>query len=256
MIKFEHTMTQPEVESTYINLKDDYGNQYGDSFPSPKTKLLIIDQENRSFPASKHHRTQIWGASGIRDWFRTNNIKTETTVLIRYDPNELSLERMPIIHIDLENEEPPEPEPGTRAVEIPVEFERQLEAFLELNLNKVELGLELFVDEEEHRGRQYPTDVGNIDLLCVKPDGNFVVIELKKGRESDRVVGQISRYMGWVKEILAQNSDVYGIIITHEYDERLKYAALANEKIKLLYYKVLLEFTSEEEIRKTENASL
>jgi RecB family endonuclease NucS len=33
-------------------------------------------------------------------------------------------------------------------------------------------------------------------------NGDFVVVETKKGKESDKVVGQIQRYMGWVKRNL------------------------------------------------------
>ena len=41
-----------------------------------------------------------------------------------------------------------------------------------------------------------------------------LVIELKKGRASDSVVGQIQRYMGYVKDELAEkNQPVKGVII-------------------------------------------
>jgi restriction system protein len=37
---------------------------------------------------------------------------------------------------------------------------------------------------------------------------------LKRGRVSDNVVGQILRYMGYVKEVLAEkNQEVLGVII-------------------------------------------
>ena len=40
------------------------------------------------------------------------------------------------------------------------------------------------------------TEVGTIDILADEPDTNsLVVIELKKGRESDKVVGQTLRYI-------------------------------------------------------------
>jgi restriction system protein len=42
----------------------------------------------------------------------------------------------------------------------------------------------------------------------------YLVIELKKGRSSDVVVGQILRYMGFIKNELAVNGEsVRGIII-------------------------------------------
>ena len=62
-----------------------------------------------------------------------------------------------------------------------------------------------------------------------------MVIELKKGRSSDVVVGQILRYMGWVKEHLAVDDydqyDVRGIIISKEKDDRLEYALKMLQKV-------------------------
>lgn len=139
------------------------------------------------------------------------------------------------------------------SAEIPIEFEKHLEDFMESNLGLIEPGLKLYVDDDNNRGRQYPTDVGTIDLLCVKQNGDLIIIELKKGRGSDAVVGQISRYIGWVKENLADGKNVWGIIITHEYDDRLKYAVLANDKLRILYYKINMSFVSENELKSRES---
>jgi hypothetical protein len=46
----------------------------------------------------------------------------------------------------------------------------------------------------------------SVDILAVESKSkSFVVIELKKGRPSDCVVGQILRYMGWVKQNLCSD---------------------------------------------------
>ena len=51
------------------------------------------------------------------------------------------------------------------------------------------------------------------------------VVELKKGRASDAVVGQLLRYMGYVKdELLEEDQMVKGIIIALTDDQRLKRA--------------------------------
>jgi Holliday junction resolvase-like predicted endonuclease len=48
--------------------------------------------------------------------------------------------------------------------------------------------------------RQLSTPAGRLDLLCKDINGNHVVIELKPTQGTDQVVGQILRYMGWLKE--------------------------------------------------------
>lgn len=71
--------------------------------------------------------------------------------------------------------------------------------------------------------------VGRTDLICVNGDGNYVVLELKAGRSSDDVVGQILRYIGYIRENWAEKDGkkVLGIILTPEFDEHLRLAAKA-----------------------------
>lgn len=119
-------------------------------------------------------------------------------------------------------------------------MEKYLEDFIEANFSKIKFGeeLELYQDEE-NTGRQYSTSIGNIDLLAFdKKNKEFVVIELKKGRSSDTVVGQVLRYMGYIKDNLAKDYGVRGIIIVKEKDERLEYALKLMTKVDLFMYKV------------------
>ncbi|MBU4373033.1 MAG: DUF1016 family protein [Euryarchaeota archaeon] len=70
----------------------------------------------------------------------------------------------------------------------------------------------------------------------------IVIIELKRGRESDKVVGQTLRYMGWVKKNLAkEGQNVCGLIITFEGDpdSRLKYSLEPiKDLIEVKFYKI------------------
>ena len=60
----------------------------------------------------------------------------------------------------------------------------------------------------------------SIDILAISKDQKeFLVIELKKGRASDIVMGQIQRYMGHIKNNLAGDKDVKGLIIALEDDK-------------------------------------
>ena len=72
-----------------------------------------------------------------------------------------------------------------------------------------------------------------------------MVVELKKGRVSDNVVGQIQRYMGYVKEDLAEeNQDVKGIIIGADDDLRIKRALSVTSNIEFFKYQVKFKLTT------------
>jgi len=129
-------------------------------------------------------------------------------------------------------------------IEDPSEFalEKHLEDFLVQNWKKSELGKDFDIYEEngELIGQQYPSDTGNIDILAIsKNKKTLLVVELKKGRVSDVVVGQIQRYMGYVKEELAsEGQSVKGVIIGFEYDIRIKRALAVTSNIEYYTYKI------------------
>jgi len=67
----------------------------------------------------------------------------------------------------------------------------------------------------------------------------MLIIELKRGRASDVVIGQIQRYMGFVKdELLENDQQVKGLIIGLEADNRLKRALSVCNNIDFYRYKV------------------
>jgi restriction system protein len=120
-------------------------------------------------------------------------------------------------------------------------LERYLENFIIDNFVAIFGGrLIIYQDADGNDGQQYTTDIGSIDILALDNDNNgFVVIELKKGRPSDQVVGQILRYMGWVKRNLcAEGQMVRGLVICQEPDERLSYALEMISCIDVRYYSI------------------
>jgi restriction system protein len=89
-------------------------------------------------------------------------------------------------------------------------------------------------------GQQYPTDTGPIDILAISKDKKeLLVVELKKGRASDNVVGQIQRYMGYVLEELAEeNQIVKGVILALEDDIRIRRALAVAPNIEFYRYQI------------------
>lgn len=129
-------------------------------------------------------------------------------------------------------------------VEDPLAFamEKHLEDFLVQNWAQTELGKEYDVYAEEGGpvGQQYPTDTGPIDILATSKDKKrLLVVELKKGRASDVVVGQILRYMGYVQEELAEpGQTVSGVIIALEDDQRIRRALAVVPSINFYRYQI------------------
>lgn len=228
-----------------------YISELRELFPAQGQPVTIIDADGEKFHTKMHsvqpridglmrlhrkHKSQVGQTVVIevdQDKIGTAQVQFEDAVVRSQDPTPLSVE---------ESEE-------KEALLITASLESMLEDFIVNNLTALESGLQLFVDDDEIPGRQYPTEVGAIDLLCVDTNNNLVVIELKKGRESDKVVGQISRYIGWVKANIAKDSrGVRGIVVVakptdkNPKDDRLSYAVSANPNLELRYYQITLNF--------------
>lgn len=123
-------------------------------------------------------------------------------------------------------------------------LEKHLEDFLVANWKSTELSknYDIYEDEGEIVGQQYMTDTGPIDILAISKDRKeLLVIELKKGRVSDVVVGQIQRYMGYAKEELCEEGQsVKGLIIGLEDDNKIRRALSVTTGIS--FYRYIVDF--------------
>ncbi|GAC1377840.1 MAG: hypothetical protein NVSMB43_19380 [Pseudarthrobacter sp.] len=67
----------------------------------------------------------------------------------------------------------------------------------------------------------------------------LLVVELKRGRASDNVVGQIQRYMGYVQDALLEpGQSVEGVIIAQEDDPRIRRPLSMTRNIRFMNYRV------------------
>lgn len=138
----------------------------------------------------------------------------------------------------IEEEIPMELEKEEEVAPVAFPLESHLRDFLARNLETVEKGLKLFQDENGREGVEYPTETGPIDILAEDKKGDFVVFELKVSRGQDRAIGQLMRYMGWVRQRKAGGRKVRGVILAQKIEEGLKYAASENPNIRLLEYEI------------------
>ncbi len=80
-------------------------------------------------------------------------------------------------------------------------------------------------DAQNIKNGQYDTeDAGTMDFLCIDKNNDFVVIELKR-KATDSTIGQLCRYMGWVKQNLCKDGQkIKGIILADSKDIYINYA--------------------------------
>ena len=123
-------------------------------------------------------------------------------------------------------------------------LEKHLEDFLVQNWSSIEQFKDYNIyttEDNEQVGKQFNTNtVGIIDVLAKhKSKAEWLVIELKNGKSSDMVVGQILRYMGYIKNELADEGDsIKGVIITGEDDLRIKYATQMLPSVDFYQYQI------------------
>jgi RecB family endonuclease NucS len=86
-------------------------------------------------------------------------------------------------------------------------------------------------------GRQYICrgNGGRIDLLCYdRRRWRYVVIELKNARATYHTFGQISSYIGWVKQRIAGRRPVVGLVISRGADARFEASLRTNRNVTQL----------------------
>lgn len=121
-------------------------------------------------------------------------------------------------------------------------LEYQLRDFLAQNIESIPVDgrrLRLYVDAAGKDGIEFSTAVGPIDILAIDQQTNaLVVFELKRGRTPDHVIGQIARYMGWLKSTIAKDVEVRGVIVAKQIAQNLRYAIQAVPNVSLFEYEV------------------
>lgn len=128
-------------------------------------------------------------------------------------------------------------------------YETDLRNYLAKNLNKLETGLRVY-EEEGITGIEFPVGGRFIDILAVDAKGGLVVIELKVSRGYDRVVGQLMRYVAWIRKNLAEPSQsVRGAIVAREISEDLLLACSMVPGVELFEYELSLALKRVDETR-------
>jgi hypothetical protein len=123
-------------------------------------------------------------------------------------------------------------------------YEADLRNYLAKNLSIIEPGLKLYQDEGI-TGVEFDVGGRRIDILAIDAKDALVVIELKVSRGYDRVVGQLMRYMAWIRKNQAEpGQQVRGVIIAREINEDLLLACSLLPGVQLFEYELSLKLKS------------
>jgi endonuclease len=115
-------------------------------------------------------------------------------------------------------------------------YEHDLRDYLARNLHIIEPSLRLYTDDGI-TGVEFPVGGRYVDILAVDSAGNYVVIELKVSKGYDRVVGQLLRYVSWIKKNHAEPGQrVRGIIIAKQISDDLRLACSEIPSVSLYEY--------------------
>lgn len=116
-------------------------------------------------------------------------------------------------------------------------YEHDLRDYLSRNLHLIDPTLRLYTDEGI-RGIEFPAGGRFIDILATDSAG-YVVIELKVSKGYDRVVGQLLRYVSWIKKHHAEpNQRVRGMIVAKHISDDLLLACSELPAVSLFEYEL------------------
>ncbi|WP_205742978.1 hypothetical protein [Halalkalirubrum salinum] len=126
--------------------------------------------------------------------------------------------------------------------------ERHLQQYLVNHWDRMGLSeqWEIYSDADDPQaGVEFSTGIGRPDILLTHTsDARVCVLELKRSGTSDRAVGQLLRYVGWVRahledlEGVSTDAEVEGRLIVSESSEKLEYAMSAVQELTLYHYEM------------------
>ncbi|MDE2308298.1 MAG: hypothetical protein KGJ97_08410 [Xanthomonadaceae bacterium] len=118
------------------------------------------------------------------------------------------------------------------------ESEEDLQKYLQEHWSKTELGKEWVL---QRKGHVRAAEIGIMDLLAKHQSRPvWLVVELKVLKTSDEVLGQILRYMGWVKRCCAgKDESVEGLVIASCADIQTLYGLECLPNVRMMRYRRL-----------------
>jgi hypothetical protein len=117
-------------------------------------------------------------------------------------------------------------------------YENDLKNFLAKNLHVIRPSIAIYEDGDI-RGVEFPVGGRFIDILAVENRKDLIVIELKVSKGYDKALGQLLRYIAWIKKNLAEPTQkVKGMIVARTVSEDLRLAVSVVNDVELFEYQI------------------
>jgi len=107
------------------------------------------------------------------------------------------------------------------------------------------MSVQRHVDATEREGVEFPSAVGPIDILAIDDGEAFFVFELKRANSPDRAMGRLARYMGWIRQTISRDREVFGVIVAKSISDNLRYAVSIMPNVHLFEYEVKFNLKAE-----------
>lgn len=118
-------------------------------------------------------------------------------------------------------------------------LEDELTLRLEAGMPVFGMNLHIYNHKGDFYGRQYPFEMGRLDLLCEDKNENLYIIELKKDSGYDDAYVQTAQYIDWFEKApISQGKQVYGIICLNTPTPELVRKVRDDPRMKLFEYQI------------------
>ena len=231
-----------EGKASYSEIKDYIKQHYDDVNENTITAQIIVSTVNHKSRIHYPENNKPRRANSQYDFlFKTGRGQVELYNPEKHGIWEIAEDDFGKLIVKMQSEEVPSIKDEDERTDLAFPLESHLRDFIAQNIKSIKINgknVMLYVDDSDNDGIEYKTGVGRIDILAVDDDGNFIVFELKLQKGPDCAVGQVLRYMGWVKENLAADKNVTGVIVSKKANDKIKYAALMVPDIYLFEYEL------------------
>lgn len=118
-------------------------------------------------------------------------------------------------------------------------LEDELTLRLDAGMPVFGMNLHIYNHKGDFYGRQYPFEMGRLDLLCEDTKGDLYIIELKKDSGYDDAYIQTAQYLDWFEKApISSGKKVYGIICLNSPPPELVKNVRNDPRMRLFEYQI------------------